>query len=42
MMDLALPMGSLVGVIKEGDPMGDKGRWYIDNGCRLTSYQCLY
>ena len=32
MMDLPLARGVMVGVIKEGDPMGNKDRWYIDNG----------
>ena len=31
-MELTLSRGTLVGVIKERDPMGQKDRWYIDNG----------
>jgi hypothetical protein len=32
LMDLSLAKGTLVGVIKQGDPMGNRGRWYIDCG----------
>ena len=31
-MDVTLPRGTLVGIIKEGDPMGNKERWFVDNG----------
>ena len=34
-MDLALPPATVVGVIKEGDPMGNKDRWFVDNGGEL-------
>lgn len=32
MMDMAASKGTLVAVVKEGDPMGDKKRWFVDNG----------
>ncbi|XP_069133070.1 dynamin-binding protein-like [Argopecten irradians] len=32
MMDIALPPGVLVGVVMEKDPMGNKDRWFVDNG----------
>ena len=32
MMEVALPEGTLVGVIKESDPMGNKERWFVDTG----------
>ncbi len=35
-MDMALQCGTLVGVIKEGDPMGNKDRWFVDNGGKFT------
>ena len=31
-MNVSLTRGTLVGVIKEGDPMGNKDRWFVDNG----------
>lgn len=31
-MDLTLSAGALVAVIKEGDPMGNRDRWFVDNG----------
>ena len=31
-MDLSITQGWLVGVIKEGDPMGNKDKWFVDNG----------
>ena len=31
-MDLALRKGNVVGVIREGDPMGNKDRWFVDDG----------
>ena len=35
-MDLACQGGVVVGVIKEGDPMGNKDRWFVDNGGELN------
>ena len=32
LMDLNIAKGTLVGVVKQGDPMGNKDRWYIDTG----------
>jgi hypothetical protein len=32
--DLTLKKGSQVGVVKEGDPMGNRDRWFVDNGCK--------
>ncbi len=32
MMDISLPRGTVVGIIKESDPMGNKDRWFVDNG----------
>ncbi len=32
MMDIPLTQGTIVGVIKEEDPMGNKDKWFIDNG----------
>ena len=32
LMDIPLGHGDLIGVIKEQDPMGDKERWFVDNG----------
>jgi len=31
-LDLALAKGCVVAVIKESDPMGNRDRWFIDNG----------
>jgi len=31
-LDLTLAKGCVVAVIKESDPMGNRDRWYIDNG----------
>lgn len=30
--DLSLKKGSVVGIIKEVDPMGNRDRWFVDNG----------
>ena len=32
LMDLSLNAGDLVGVIQEKDPMGNRDRWFVDNG----------
>ncbi|KAH9495018.1 hypothetical protein Btru_018443 [Bulinus truncatus] len=32
LMDISLTEGSLVGVVKELDPMGNKERWFVDDG----------
>jgi hypothetical protein len=32
--DLTLKKGSQVGVVKEGDPMGNRDRWFVDCGCK--------
>src|SRR5690349_9112316 len=39
LLDLQLSRGSLVGVMKEGDPMGNKHRYYVDTGSMMP---CLY
>ena len=31
-LDLVLNEGDLVALIKDGDPMGNKERWFVDNG----------
>ena len=31
-MDLSVKQGIIVGVIKEGDPMGNKDRWFVNDG----------
>ena len=31
-MDLSLCRGCLVAIMKEGDPMGNKDRWFVYNG----------
>ena len=31
-MEISVTQGDLVGVVVEKDPMGNKDRWYIDNG----------
>ena len=33
LMDISLTEGMLVGVVKELDPMGNKERWFLDDGC---------
>ena len=37
-MDLALVKGCVVAVIKESDPMGNRDRWFIDNGGLLMCF----
>lgn len=32
MMDISLSEGDIVGVVIEKDPMGNKERWFVDNG----------
>ncbi|XP_061166815.1 dynamin-binding protein-like [Saccostrea echinata] len=47
LMDLSLNAGDLVGVVQDKDPMGNKDRWFVDNGAAkgfipsrlLQSYQ---
>lgn len=31
-LDLSLAAGTLVALIKDGDPMGNKERWFVDSG----------
>ncbi|GAB1611131.1 dynamin-binding protein-like isoform X2 [Argonauta hians] len=31
-VDISVNMNDIVGVIKEQDPMGNKNKWYVDNG----------
>ena len=37
MMDISLNEGHMVGLIKEQDPMGNKDKWFIDDGSTYTS-----
>ncbi|CAG5133338.1 unnamed protein product [Candidula unifasciata] len=39
-MDISLTEGVLVGVIKELDPMGQKDRWFIDDGAKKGFAPC--
>ena len=39
MMELSLSKGTLVGVVKDRDPMGNKDRWFVDNGGALLTRQ---
>ena len=32
-MDARLAEGTVVAVLKENDPMGNRERWYIDDAC---------
>ena len=32
MMDISLSEGDIVGVVMDKDPMGNKDRWFVDNG----------
>lgn len=36
LMDISLTEGSIVGVVKELDPMGNKDRWFVDDGGERT------
>ena len=38
-MELSLSKGTLVGVVKDRDPMGNKDRWFVDNGGALLARQ---
>lgn len=31
-MEISVNVGDVVGVIKEQDPMGNKEKWFVDNG----------
>ena len=33
LLDIRLAKGTVVAVLKEGDPMGNKNRFFVDNGC---------
>ena len=35
MMDISLSEGDIVGAVIEKDPMGNKERWFVDNGGKL-------
>ncbi|KAK0068512.1 dynamin-binding protein, partial [Biomphalaria pfeifferi] len=39
-MDISLTEGSLVGVVKELDPMGNKERWFVDDGVNKGFIPC--
>ena len=36
-MDVSASSNTVVGVIKEGDPMGNKDRWFVDTGGRAVT-----
>jgi len=36
-LDLTLAKGCVIAVIKESDPMGNRDRWFIDNGGLFSS-----
>ncbi|KAH9495019.1 hypothetical protein Btru_018446 [Bulinus truncatus] len=40
LMDISLTEGSLVGVVKELDPMGNKERWFVDDGVNKGFIPC--
>jgi hypothetical protein len=39
-MELAVERGSIVGVIKKHNPLGDTRVWFVDDGCKI--YLILY
>lgn len=44
-MDLQLAKGSIVAVIKEGDPTGNKERYFVDSGGKYSTdcgHQCYF
>ena len=41
-MDLDLAQGVMVGVVKEGDPMGNKEHWFVDTGGTYYLLRYLY
>lgn len=40
LMDLSLNAGDLVGIVQDKDPMGNKDRWFVDNGGEGLSQKC--
>jgi len=40
-LDLTLAQGCVVAVIKENDPMGNRDRWFIDNGGTFCTSELL-
>ena len=40
MMGLTVKRGMMVGIVKEGDPMGNKDRWFVDTGGKETLVIC--
>lgn len=34
-MDTSCCQGDLIAVLKKQDPMGNKERWFVNNGCKL-------
>ena len=40
-LDLTVAKGCVVAVIKESDPMGNRDRWFIDNGSLSGFCVCL-
>jgi len=40
-LDLTLAQGCVVAVIKENDPMGNRDRWFIDNGGTVCTSELL-
>lgn len=41
-MDLSLNAGDLVGVVQDKDPMGNKDRWFVDNGGKKWPWGFYY
>ena len=41
-MDVSASTHTVVGVIKEGDPMGNKDRWFVDTGGRAVTLLLLW
>ncbi|CAB0039296.1 unnamed protein product [Trichogramma brassicae] len=40
--DLSVTRGTLVGVIKTQDPMGNTSKWFVDNGASKGFVDCQY
>ena len=38
LMDLTLMLGTVVGIIKQGDPMGNKERFFVTDGGNLIIF----
>jgi len=40
-MDISVCGGDVVGVVMEKDPMGNKERWFVDNGGEILGFHIL-